>query len=74
MTVSQLFLSILGFILFIVLGIVFIRQWAILLMLERLKKQQTEFEQLLRSLQQPSMVAHTPLAEVRGPEANSNRR
>jgi hypothetical protein len=74
MTVSQLFLSILGFILFIVLGIVFIRQWAILLMLERLKKQQTEFEQLLRSLQQPSMVVHNPLAELRGPEANSNNR
>ena len=37
MTVPQLFLSVLGFILFIVLGIVFIRQWAILRMLRQLK-------------------------------------
>jgi hypothetical protein len=73
MTVPQLFLSILGFILFIVLGVVFIRQWAILRMLRQLKKQQTEFEQLLRSLQLPSLVDHNPLAEVRGPEANSNK-
>ena len=49
MTVPQLFLSILGFILFIVLGVVFIRQWAILRMLKQLTKQQTEFERLLRS-------------------------
>jgi hypothetical protein len=48
MTVPQLFLSVLGFILFIVLGIVFIRQWAILRMLRQLK-QQAEFERLLRS-------------------------
>ena len=49
MTVPQLFLSILGFILFIVLGGVFIRQWTILRMLRQLKKQQAEFERLLRS-------------------------
>ena len=49
MTVPQLFLSILDFILFIVLGIVFIRQWAILRMLRQLKEQQAEFERLLRS-------------------------
>ena len=49
MTVPQLFLSILGFILFIVLGIVFIRQWAILRLLGQLKEQQAEFERLLRS-------------------------
>jgi hypothetical protein len=49
MTVPQLFLSILDFILFIVLGIVFIRQWAILRMLRQLRKQQTEFERTLRS-------------------------
>jgi hypothetical protein len=42
-------------------------------MLRQLKKQQTEFEQLLRSLQLPSLVDHNPLAEVRGPEANSNK-
>jgi hypothetical protein len=72
MTVPQLFLSILGFILFIVLGVVFIRQWAISRMLGQLKKQQTEFEQLLRSLQQPSLFDHNPLAEVRGP-ASSNK-
>ena len=33
----------------IVLGIVFIRQWAILRMLRQLKEQQAEFERLLRS-------------------------
>jgi hypothetical protein len=49
MTVPQLFLSILDFILFIVMGIVFIRQWAILRMLRQLRKQQTEFERTLRS-------------------------
>ena len=53
MTVPQLFLSVLGFILFIVLGVVFIRQWAILRMLRQLKgqlkEQQAEFERLLRS-------------------------
>jgi hypothetical protein len=49
MTVPQLFLSVLGFILFIVLGVVFIRQWAILRMLRQLKQQQAEFERLLRS-------------------------
>ena len=49
MTVPQLFLSVLGFILFIVLGVVFIRQWAILRMLIQLKEQQAEFKRLLRS-------------------------
>jgi hypothetical protein len=41
-------------------------QWAILRMLRRLKKQQTEFEQLLRSLQQPSLVDHNPLQRFAG--------
>ena len=49
MTVPQLFLSVLGFILFIVLGVVFIRQWAILRVLRQLRKQQTEFERTLSS-------------------------
>ena len=49
MTVPQMCLSVLGFILFIVLGVVFIRQWAILRMLRQLKEQQAEFERLLRS-------------------------
>jgi hypothetical protein len=53
MTVPQLFLSVLGFILFIVLGVVFIRQWAILRMLRQLKQQQAEFERLLRSHDPP---------------------
>jgi hypothetical protein len=47
MTIPQLFIAILDFLLFIVLGIIFIRQWALFRMLRDIKKRQIETDRML---------------------------
>ena len=56
MTVAQLFLAVLDFLLFIMLGVIFIRQWMIFRILRQTATMQAETRRMLDALKTPEGV------------------